>query len=472
MVGSMRDGRDVQPSHRGLVAILCFAGIVVSLSQTLVIPLLGMLPAIVNTSPSNAAWVVTVTLLSGAVAVPVMGRLGDIYPKKYVMLGAVVSMIAGSALAALAGSLWPMIIGRGLQGLGIGLIPLGIATMREILPADRLPPAISLMSSSLGVGGALGIPAASALAQYGAWQWMFWGSGALGVVILVLMALWLRPIPAAKPDGTLDLVGAFGLAVALVSLLLGISKGADWGWASALTLGCFALAAVAFVLWGVWVLRVPSPLVDLRVAARPPVLMTNIASVLIGMGLFAQQLILPQVLQLPVETGHGLGQSMVAMGLWIAPGGLAMMAVSPISAHLITTRGAKTTLAVGASVMAGGYFAGLFVLGSTWGIMAVSVVVCAGVGLAYGAMPSLIIASVPISEMGSANSFNTLMRSIGQSAAAAILGVVLAQMATKSDGLLVPTLLGFRVSLLIGVGVAVLAAVVAALIPPAWVDED
>lgn len=475
MVDSARDGRGVssdKSDHRALVAVLCFAGIVVSLSQTLVIPLLGLLPSIVSTSPSNAAWVVTVTLLSGAVAVPVMGRLGDIYPKKYVMVGAVLAMIAGSVLCAFAGSLWPMIIGRGLQGLGIGLIPLGIATMREILPADRLPPAISFMSSSLGVGGALGIPAASALAQYGAWQWMFWGSGALGVIILVLIVLFLRPIPAAKPDGTLDLVGAFGLAVGLIALLLAISKGADWGWASVLTLGLFTLAVVTFVLWGAWVLRVPSPLVDLRVAARPPVLMTNIASVLVGMGLFAQQLILPQVLQLPVETGHGLGQSMVAMGLWVAPGGLAMMAVSPISAYLITTRGGKLTLTVGASVMASGYAAGLLLMGSTFGIMAVSVVVGAGVGLAYGAMPSLIIASVPNSEMGSANSFNTLMRSIGQSAAAAVLGVVLAQMATKSGGLLVPTLSGFRVGLLIGVGVSLVAAAVAASIPPAWVDED
>lgn len=469
---SVRGDRAVRPDHSGLVAVLAFAGIVVSLSQTLVIPLLGMLPEITDSTPANAAWVVTATLLTGAVANPVMGRLGDLYPKKYVMIGAAAAMVVGSVICALAASLWPMIIGRGLQGVGIGLIPLGIATMRELLPPTRLAPSISLMSSSLGVGGALGIPAASALAQYASWQWMFWGSGLLGVAIIVLMALGLKAVPAAKPDGTFDVVGALGLTVGLVSLLLAISKGADWGWASGVTLGLFALAAVAFAAWGSWVLRHRSPLVDLRVAARPPVLMTNIATVLVGMGLFAQQLILPQVLQLPEATGYGLGQSMVAMGLWIAPGGLTMMAVSPLSGHLITTRGAKPTLIIGTSVMALGYASALFLMSSTWGIMVVSVIVCAGVGLAYGAMPSLIIASVPDSEMGSANSFNTLMRSIGQAASAAVLGVVLAKMATDSGGLLVPTLSGFQVSLLIGCGVGLASAAVAAFIPPAWVGED
>src|SRR5699024_7476679 len=168
MGGVVRDGRVVRSESSGLVTVLAFAGIVVSHSQTLVIPLLGMLPEIAHTTPSNAArlvtstrltaagalqvlgrlgdphpqenrmpnaaWVVTSTLRTAAVAVPVLGRLGDLYPKKYVMLGAVGVMVLGSVMCALASSLWPMVIGRGLQGFGIGFIPVGIATMRELLP--------------------------------------------------------------------------------------------------------------------------------------------------------------------------------------------------------------------------------------------------------------------------------------------------------------------------------------------------
>jgi len=200
--------------------------------------------------------------------------------------------------------------------------------------------------------------------------------------------------------------------------------------------------------------------------------MTNIASVLVGMGLYAQLIVLPQVLQLPVATGHGLGQSMVAMGLWIAPGGLAMMAVSPISGRLITTRGPKPTLVLGSLVIAAGYASAIFLMGSTWGVMLAGALTSAGVGLAYGSMPALIMASVPHSEMGSANSFNTLMRSIGTTTAAAVLGVVLTQMSTDYQGLFVPTEAGFRVGLVLGCAVALVAAGVAAAIPPPWESED
>ncbi|WP_295647971.1 MFS transporter [uncultured Dietzia sp.] len=472
MSAQVRGADAARRDDNRLVVVLAFGGIVVSLSQTLVIPLLALLPSILNTSAVNASWVVTITLLAGAVAGPVMGRLGDLYPKKYVLIGCTAVMVLGSVLCALSGSLWAMLIGRALQGVGIGVIPIGIAAMREILPPARLGPAIALMSSSLGVGGALGLPAAAALAQYGSWQWMFWGSAIMGLGIMLLMAVLLKTLPAAKPDGTLDLIGALGLGVGLVALLLAVSKGADWGWASPLTLGLFLLAAVAFPLWGLWVLRHRSPIVDLRVAARRPVLMTNIASVTVGMGLYAQLLILPQILQLPIATGHGMGQSMVAMGLWSAPAGLAMMAVSPISGRLINNRGPKTTLILGALVISAGYFAGLFLMGSTWGVMTTGIVISAGVGLAYGAMPALIMASVPRTEMGSANSVNTLMRSIGTTTSAAVLGVILTQMSTDFEGLFVPSELGLRTGLVFGGAMALLAAAVAAAIPPPWASED
>lgn len=466
------DADTVRSDENGLIAVLAFGGILMSVSQTLVIPLLGMLPAILDTTAVNASWVVTVTLLAGAVAGPVMGRLGDLYPKKYVLIACAAIVVIGSGLCATATSLGPMLIGRSLQGVGICVIPVGIATMREALPVARLGPSIALMSSSLGVGGALGLPAAAALAQYGSWEWMFWGVAIMGMAFIVMAAFVVRPLPAAKPDGTLDLVGAVGLAAGLVALLLAVSKGADWGWTSGPTLGSFLLAAVILPLWGLWVLRHRSPLVDLRVAARRPVLMTNIATVLIGMGMFAQLLIVPQILQLPVETGYGLGQSMVAMGLWIAPGGLAMMAISPLSGRLISTRGPKVTLVLGGLVIAAGYGSAFVLMGSTWGLMVASMVGSAGVGLAYGAMPSLIIASVPNSEMGSANSFNTLMRSLGTTISAAVLGVILTQMSTDFRGLFVPTEAGFQVGLALGCAVALGAAAVAATIPPPWVERD
>uniref|UniRef100_UPI00278C61C3 MFS transporter n=1 Tax=Streptomyces sp. KL118A TaxID=3045153 RepID=UPI00278C61C3 len=267
--------------------------------------------------------------------------------------------------------------------------------------------------------------------------------------------------------GGFDGLGAVGLGAGLVCLLLGVSKGADWGWGSATTLGLFAGAVVTLLAWAWWELRLNDPLVDLRVTARPQVLMTNAASVLVGFSMYAQSLVVPQLLQLPEATGYGLGQSMVAMGLWMAPAGLMMMAMSPLGAKLSAARGPKVTLAVGSLVIAAGYGLGLPLIssGSTWSLLIVTIVCNTGVGFAYGAMPALIMGAVPPSETASANSFNTLMRSIGSSVSAAVIGVVLAQLTTDFGGYALPSENGFRVAMAIGCGVALTAAVVASLIP-------
>ncbi|WNO71784.1 MULTISPECIES: MFS transporter [unclassified Streptomyces] len=458
-----------QPEARpgGVVGILAFAGIVAALTQTLVVPLIAELPKLLDTSASNASWVITATLLAAAVATPVAGRLGDMYGKRRMLLVSLAPLVLGSVVCALSSSVVPMIAGRGLQGLGMGVVPLGISLLRDVVPAEKLGSSIAIMSASMGVGGALGLPFSAAIAENVSWRVLFW---VVAVLALAVAALIRVVVPAGRQTtgtGGFDGLGAVGLGTALVCLLLAVSKGADWGWGSATTLGLFAATVVVLLAWGRWELRITDPLVDLRVTARPQVLMTNVASVLVGFAMYAQSLVVPQLLQLPEATGYGLGQSMLAMGLWMAPAGLMMMVMSPLGAKLSAAKGPKVTLAVGSLVIAAGY--GLCVpmtgSGSTWGLLAVTIVCNTGVGFAYGAMPALIMGAVPQSETASANSFNTLMRSIGSSVSAAVIGVVLAQMTTDFGGYALPSESGFRLAVIIGCCVGLAAAVVAALIP-------
>lgn len=447
-----------------VVGVLAAAGIVAALMQTLVVPFVGEMPRMLGTSASNASWVVTVTLLAGAVSIPVTGRLGDLHGKRAVLLACAVPLTAGSVVCALSTSVVPMIVGRGLQGVGMGLIPLGISILRELLPPERLGSAIALISASLGIGGALGMPIAAAVAEHAGWRVLFWGSAALSALIGVLIR-WLIPPTPPQAEGRLDVPGAAGLGAGLVCLLLGFSKGADWGWGGAATLGLLAAAAVVLPAWAWWELRTPHPLVDLRVTARRQVLFTNAASVLVGCAMYAQALIVMQLLQLPESTGYGLGQSMLAAGLWMAPAGLMMMAVSPLGAKLSAAAGPKVTLGAGSLVIALGYGSSTVLMGSTWGLLAVALVCNAGVGLAYGAMPALIMSAVPPSETASANGFNTLMRSIGTTVSAAAVGVILAEMTTTMGGRVLPSEAGFRAAMLFGCGVALLAAAVTLAIP-------
>ncbi|MFH0179695.1 MFS transporter [Streptomyces cacaoi] len=447
-----------------VVAVLAFGGIVVSLMQTLVIPIVPELPKLLDAPASDTAWAVTATLLAAAVATPVMGRLGDMHGKRRMLLVSLLMLIAGSVTAALSDGLVPMIVGRALQGLASGVIPLGISIMRDELPAERLGSATALMSASLGIGGALGLPAAALIADHFDWHMLFWTSAALGVVAAVLVPVFV-PESKVRTGGRFDLVGALGMAAGLVCLLLAISKGADWGWGSGTTLGLFAAAVVVLLLWGVFELRVREPLVDLRTTARRQVLVTNLASMAFGFSMFAMSLVLPQLLQLPEATGYGLGRSLLAAGLVMAPTGLVMMATAPLSALVSKARGPKVTLMLGAVIVAAGYGLNIVLMDAVWELVLVSCVIGAGIGFAYGAMPALIMGAVDPSETAAANSLNTLMRSIGTSTAGAVAGVLLAQMTTTFGGTALPSENGFKVVMAVGSGAALLALVVAAFIP-------
>ncbi|QNP68899.1 MFS transporter [Streptomyces roseirectus] len=461
---SVATGVESAPRANLVVAVLAFGGIVVSLMQTLVIPIVPELPKLLDASASDATWAVTATLLAAAVATPVMGRLGDMYGKRRMLLVSLLMLVTGSVVAALSDTLAPMIVGRALQGLASGVIPLGISIMRDELPAERLGSATALMSASLGIGGALGLPAAALIADHFDWHTLFWTSAALGAVALLLVPLCV-PESRVRTGGRFDLAGAAGMAAGLICLLLGISKGADWGWTSGTTLGLFAAAVVILLGWGLFELRVAEPLVDLRTTARRQVLVTNLASMAFGFSMFAMSLVFPQLLQLPEATGYGLGRSLLDAGLVMAPTGLVMMAVAPLSALISRKWGAKVTLMAGAVIVAAGYGLGVVLMSEVWQLVLVSCVVGAGIGFAYGAMPALIMGAVDPSETAAANSLNTLMRSIGTSTASAVAGVILAQLTTGFHGVALPSENGFKVVMAVGSGAAVLAFVVAAFIP-------
>lgn len=448
-----------------VVATLAFAGTTAAIMQTLVTPLIADLPEILDTSVSNATWVITATLVVAAVCVPVVGRLGDLLGKRRMLLACSVPLIVGSVVCALSSSVIPMIVGRSLQGMGMGMVPLGVALLRDIVPAEKLSSSIALVSASMGIGGGLGLPIAAAVAQYANWRALFWGSAALATVVVVLVWLVIPTVPPAAKGQRFDAPGAIGLGAGLVCLLLAVSKGADWGWGSGTTIGLFVSAVVLLAAWGMWELRTIDPLVDLRTTARPRVLLTNVASVFVGFAMYASMLVMPQLLQFPEATGYGLGQSILAAGLWMAPGGIMMMLVSPFGGKLTNAYGPKFTLICGVLVIAAGYGLSLALMGAAWGIMLSIMVINSGVGLAYGSMPALIMSSVPLSETAAANSFNTLMRSLGTSIGAAVMGVILSQMTISMGGHALTSEGGFRTGLIIGGGVALVSAAIAAAIP-------
>lgn len=453
-----------QVRPRLILAVLGLCGIVVALMQTLVVPIIPQLPILLDASPADTSWAVTSTLLAGAVITPISGRLGDMFGKKRMILVSLGLVVLGSVICALAPSLIVLVIGRALQGASVGAIPLGIAILRDVLPPKKVGGAMAVMSATLGVGGAVGLPVAALIAQVADWHFLFVVSAILGLICMVLV-FFIIPESSIRKPSRFDFVGAIGLAAALIAFLLPITKGGTWGWTDSKTLGLLASSALIFVIWGAWELRRDAPLVNLRIAARKQVLFTNLASIAVGFAMYGNSLSLPQLLMAPTETGYGFGLSMVTTGLVLAPAGLVMMALSPVSARLSSWKGPRVTMIVGALVVGLGYVVAYFATFAIWQVTLTGMIIGAGVGLTFSAMPALIMGAVPITESAAANGLNSLMRSIGTSSSAAVVSVVLAGATIVVHDRVYPTLDMFKLTFLISIIAAAVTMIFAWLIP-------
>ncbi|MEU6678576.1 MFS transporter [Streptomyces sp. NPDC046853] len=459
---SSADGAGIR--SRLTVPVLAFGGILMAVMQTVVVPLLPDLPRLTGSSPGAVSWLVTATLLAGAVLTPVLGRAGDMYGKRRVLLAALGLMTVGSTLCALTSDIRLLIAARALQGAAAAVVPLSISILRDELPPERTGSAVALMSSTVGIGAALGLPLAALIVQYADWHAMFWATSALGAAGLALAWWTVRESPVRSP-GRFDTGGALGLAAGLVCLLLAVSQGGQWGWGSAPVLGLFAGAAVVLAVWWRQQLRSKQPLVDLRLASGRRVALPHVAALLAGFAFYANSLVTAQLVQAPVASGYGLGLSIVATGLCLLPNGLIMLVLSPVSARVSTAHGARVTLAIGAAVMALGYVVRIVDSRDLWVIVLGAAVVSTGTTFVYSALPTLILRAVPLAQTASANGVNVLMRTIGQSVCSAAVAAVLVRHTSTLDGVPVPTLPGYQLAFAMAGTIALVACATALAIP-------
>jgi MFS family permease len=447
-----------------VIAVLSLAGTTVSLQQTLVVPLLSEFQRLLQVSADDISWLVTATLLTAAVATPVMSRLADMYGKRLVMVVCIVLMTAGSLVAAFSiGSFAALVVGRSLQGFSAALIPVGISIMRDELPRNKVGSAIALMSATLGIGGALGLPLGGILFAQLGWQSIFWLSAAVGVAI-GLAVLVVVPESGVKTRGRFDVPGAILLSIALTTLLLVISKGGGWGWDSEQTILLLLVTAVTLAIWVPYSLKVSQPLVDLRTSARRPILLTNLVSILVGFALMGNMLISAQQLQQPIQAS-GFGLSPVAAGLALVPSGLAMVAFAPVSGAMINRLGGRITLMAGAAIMAVGYLGRVFYGDTVLALIIGSSVVSIGAAIGYAAMPSLIMANVPITETASANGLNSLLRALGTSSASAVIAALLSLVTVTVGTVELPALAAYQDVFWIAAVAALVSCGLAWLVP-------
>jgi MFS family permease len=250
------------------LTLLTAACVAFAVMQTLVIPALPFFRREFGTSQADTTWLVTGFLLSSSVLTPLLGKLGDMYGKKRLLVAALAVFGGGSLAAALGDSLAWLVACRVVQGAGAAVFPLSFGIIRDEFPRERVGIAIGLVSSAFGMGGGIGLVGSGFVLDQLSWPWLFLLGGAPVLVAAGLIAA-LVPESPVRGGGRPDFLGAGVFSAALVALLLAITKGETWGWASLRTLTLFGASAGAFLAWVRVERRVAEPLVDLRTLARP-----------------------------------------------------------------------------------------------------------------------------------------------------------------------------------------------------------
>jgi MFS family permease len=447
------------------VAMLAFAVI-----QTSVVPILPTLGREFRVTTSGVSWMMTANLLAAAILTPLLGRGGDLRGRKKLLVVSVAGLVLGSLLAVSVHS-WPVLIGaRVLQGFGGGILPLAIAVIRDELPRERVVGAVSLVSASLGVGSGLGLVGTGWVMSHGGYQDVFLMGLVLAVAGLAGVLLFVPADPVVDKTGGMDPLGTALLAGWLSALLLAVSEGDDWGWASATTIGLFLACAIGLAAWIAVERRVQHPLIDVSMLAKPAVAVTNIAAACIGFAMYAAFMLLSDFTQTPAALGYGFGASILHSGVLLLPSAAGSFLGAPIGAALIRRGGPKAPMVLG-GLLAGGALLSLAVWhGAELNVYLGAGVMGLGIGLAYAAMPAFINNSVPVAESGIANSVNAVIRTVGGAVGTAVAGTILTSRVisrqvlahTPLAGAQVPTVGAYHLALLI-CGVLGLAAAIVPL---------
>jgi EmrB/QacA subfamily drug resistance transporter len=441
--------------------LLAVAASSYALLQSLVAPALLTIQHDLHTSTAGAAWILTAYLLSASVFTPIAGRLGDMFGKKRTMVVVLVILAVGTALAGLASSIGLMIVARVIQGAGGAVFPLSFAIIRDEFPPRRVPHGIALISAILGIGGGLGIVLAGPIVQHFSYHWLFWFPliAVLGAIAGIVFFVPESPI---RTPGRIDPLGGVLLASWLVALLVPVSQGPTWGWTSVRTLGLFAAAAVLLPVW-VWVeSRSRSPLVDMKMMRLRPVWTTNVAALVLGFGIFASFVLVPEFVELPVSNGFGFGASVTKAGIFLVPATAGMLIAGPISGRLSSTVGSKVPLLVGAFVSCAAFVFLAFAHSQTWEVYLAMLVMGLGIGFAFSSMANLIVESVPPQQTGVATGMNTIVRSIGGAIGSQVSAAIVAA-TLSSQGQ--PTERGFTIAFTAAAGARAIGFVVALRVP-------
>ena len=431
-----------QANGRGAVAVLIYLGFSLQLLQVGIIPLLPLIGRNLHITPGSASWLVTASLVSGAICLAVLTRLADIVGKRRVVLLCLVLVLAGSILGWIAQSLTTLIVARVLMGAVFPMLALPEAIAADTMPAKRAQVTIGAIHAGTGIGVAGGLLLGS-LAGAGDASWRsFFVVGAVASALGIAATLAFVQDSPARASGKLDGVGAGLLSAGLIGLLLAFSEGPTWGWASVSVLGVGIGGLALLALWWHWERRVADPLISVTHLLRRDMRIPYAVTFLVAFGIYAALTAIARIAQTPTKTGFGYGFTTLQVAWYAIPEALGAVAGLILIRRLVPRGRAVQALTIGAGLVVLAFLMfGLFVRlpGLT---LAGLMVDSAGLAVTLAVTQIIIVRAVGPAESGIALGLTIVLYALGNTVGSAVVAVLFKSLTIGHTVL--PSLAAFR----------------------------
>jgi EmrB/QacA subfamily drug resistance transporter len=457
-----------QPSHAEIhhaksgviLAVLSLGALAYAVLSSAVIPALPVMQRALHTTETGVTWLLTGFLLSASVGTAIIGKLGDLYGKRRMLIWTLIVLSAGTLLAAVSGTLTLVIVARVIQGVAGGIFPLAFSIMRDEFPPDRVPGSIGLMSSILGIGGGGGLVVGGLIAEHLSWHWLFWVPLVPMIAAAACTAIFI-PESGVRAAGRVNWVSAALMSTGMCCVLIAIAQTTSWGWGSTRTLSLLAAGLLICAVWIMAEIRSRHPLVDMSLMTTRGVWAPNLAAFLLGAGMYSAFLLLPQFAQLPRTTGFGYGASVVVAGLYLLPCSIGMGLMGSFAGRVERRFSSRHALVAGSAISA--VACGWLGFASHPADMLIcSALLGVGIGLAYAALGNLIVQAVPPDQTGVASGMNTVVRTLG----GAVGGQIAATLVVDHTSGLLPRLTGFTDAFLLSALLLIVCVLAGLLVPP------
>ncbi len=416
---------------RWLILVTVGLGLFMALIDATIVNI--AIPAVMDdldTSVTNVSWVLNAYNLCLAVLVLAAGTVADRFGQKRVFITGLVLFTGFSAACGLAPSIGWLVAFRVGQAVGAAaLIPISLAVITRAFPKEKYGVAVGVWGAIGAVAAACGPSIGGLLVEYLSWEWIFFVNLPIGVLAVVMAALYVSE--HREPSKTrLDVLGLLGSAAGFFCLTLGLIQANDWGWSSTSIAGLFIAAVIILAFWVVWELRVRDPLVDLRLFRIRAFAATNASMLAMS---FAMMGALFLLILFMVKM---LGYSELKAALSVTPMPLMGAILAPMVGRFVDRFSARWPVVIGMTVMATGLFllsqltADAGALDITWRTLILGV----GMGLSMPSLASAGVACLPRNKTATGSSVINWSRQMGFVIGVAVLVAVFTQAMTDEIG--------------------------------------